>query len=226
MATTDFDFAITRNQLIEAAFRKAGIQAEGAALTAAQLEEGRLALNEIVKFLQTRHLYLWRLEELTVSLVAGTYTYAASGDPAVIAIDKASYDDGSNDVPLKVISRRQYFDISDKESTGDPVYVGVTSPEGSAAPTITVWPVPSQDRTLNILCICKLQDWDTAGGAGDFPSRYQLPLIYELAAYLAEDYKLPAEDRDHLRGMADRYFMDAKRSDRERGDDEFVDGAI
>lgn len=226
MATTDFDFAITRNQLIEAAFRKAGIQAEGAALTAAQLEEGRLALNEIVKFLQTRHLFLWRLEELSVSLTPGVQNYTASGDPAVIAIDKASYDDGSNDVPVKVMSRRQFFDIPQKDDTGDPILVGVTSPEGAAAPTITVWPIPSIARTLNLLCICKLQDWDTAGGSGDFPSRFQMPLIYELAAYLAEDYKLPAEDRDHLRMMADRYFLDAKRSDRERADDDFVDGAI
>lgn len=226
MAVTDFDFALTRNQIIEAAFRKCGLTAEGQPVSAEQIDEGRIALNELVKFLQTKHLFLWRLQDWTFNTVIGQASYTADDDPAMIAIDRASYLQSSDEWPLKVFSHRQYFDIPDKAETGDPIAITISNPTGQTVPTIKLWPVPNKVMTISVLGICRLQDWESASGSADFPARFQLPLIYELAAYLAEDYRLPSSDRDHLRQMADRYFLDAKRGDRQREDDDFVDGAI
>ena len=225
MAVTDYDFLLTRNEIIALAYGKCGLRGEGQQLNPAQLEEGRLALNEIVKFLQTRHLFLYGLAEQTIPLVIGDDDYALDDDPATIAVDKAFYRDGSQDIPVEVISRRNFFDISDKAATGDPVCLTVTYPTGANIPEVLVWPVPTRVLNLHLLTINRLQDWDSASSSADFPVRWQLPLIYELAAYLAEDYKLPGAEQDRLRLMADRTFIEAKRSDRDRADCETVEGA-
>jgi hypothetical protein len=225
MAVTDYDFLLTRNEIIALAYGKCGLRGEGQQLNPAQLDEGRLALNEIVKFLQTRHLFLYSLSEQTIPMVIGTATYSLGTDPAVIAVDRAFYRDGSNDIKVDVISRRDYFDLTDKASTGDPVLVTIDYPAGGDVPDLLVYPIPNRVVNLHVLTIRRLEDWDSASGSADFPVRWQLPLIYELAAYLAEDYKLPGSEQDRLRLMADRTFMEAKRSDRDRSDYETVDGA-
>ena len=64
MATSgSVDFAHTRTQLIESALRKCGVLREGISATADQLTVGALALNPILKALQTMGMPLWAIKE-------------------------------------------------------------------------------------------------------------------------------------------------------------------
>ena len=65
MTTT---FAMTRNQILHKAFRKAGIVADGEQMTAEQMDEAAEDLNLIVKGLEKYRKKLWTIEDITITL--------------------------------------------------------------------------------------------------------------------------------------------------------------
>jgi hypothetical protein len=226
MAVTDYDFNSTRNEVIERAFRIIGALSLGETLSADQILQGVTALNHVVKSWQSDHIFLWTLKALTISpLVGGTATYALSTDPAVIAVDKAFLRQSNKDLPLEVISWRDYQELPNKTDSGDPTCVTI---DNLPAPTLYTWPVVSSvtGKSLYLLCITKLKDWDLAAGSGDFPVKFVDALTYSLAANLADEYGLPLGERNQLERKAASFYDIAKRGDRDRSDYEFVSGAF
>lgn len=224
MALSDYDFNLTRNEIIARAYRIIGKLDEGETMSAEMLSRAIIALNVMVKSWQNETVYLWTLREFTQSLSAGTKSYSlASQDPAIHALDRAWWRDGTTDHGVHIASWRQYEDLYDKDSEGDPTLVAL---DNRISPTMYIWPVPTQTRTLHVLGIVKLKDFDTAGGNADFPVRWLNALTYGLAAELGMEYGLPGGEMDRLERKASREFARAKTGERERADYEFVDGAF
>jgi len=224
MATTDYDFQSTRNQVIERAHRLV-LGPQTTALSAEEMAYGVLALNEMIKSWQSGHVFLWKLQKLSFSTAATDKDYTLSTDPAVAWVDKAWLVHGTNDVyELEQISYRQYLDIEDPDSTGDPTHFAIDNQLGT--PVMYVWPTPTQVKTINYLGVVLLKDAETASDNLDFPVRWSNALTYGLAAHLADEYLLPIRERQHLERKALDFFSQAKRGNNERSSNEHIEGAF
>lgn len=223
MATTDYDFRQTRNEIIQRAFRLIGALTLGDPLTAEKIDQGITALNQIVKSWQADRIFLWTLKELTQALTATNASYSLNGtDSNIIGIDKAFLRISNTDIPLEILSYRQYSDIPTKTDAGNPTCIAINY---ESSPTLYVYPVPAGSLTMYYLGIIRLKDMDTASGNADFPVRFEQALTYALAKDLADEYGLPLGERGYLRGKADELYTIARKSDRERADNEFVEPA-
>lgn len=223
MAASDFDFIQNRTQIIEGALRKVGALGFGENVTGEEAVNAVIALNEMVKEWQARDVFLWQLQPVTLSLTANVASVALPTDPAVIGIDDAQYlVSGTTYEPIEVISWRDYQAIETKADPGLIQKIAMSSARGGSA---YVYPVPTAATTVRILAITKLKDWDTTVATGDMPEHWGLALKYGLAAILADDYKLPLNERSALAAKAQYYFGRAKGSDRDRSDRLVIKGA-
>lgn len=224
MALSDYNFNVTRNEIIERAYRLIGKLPMGEPMSAEMLNQALIAMNSMIKSWQSKHVFLWTIKEFTQTLTTGQASYSlAAVDPPVIAIDRAYWRLDNIDHPCDVASYRQYLDIPDKTSTGDPTIVAL---DGQITPTMYVWPVPQQTRTLYYAGIVKLKDFDTAGGNPDFPVRYVEAITFGLAYKLACEYGLPIGERRELERQYQTEFAEAKGGERERAEYEFTEGAF
>ena len=224
MAASDYDFNVTRNEIIERAYRLIGALSVGETMTAEMLTQAVIALNSMIKSWQSRNVFLWTLRDFTQTLTAGDPTYPLSStDPSVYAIDRAYLRIDNDDRHIRVASYRQYQDIYNKTDPGDPVLIAL---DNQLSPTMYVWPVPTQARTIYYSGIVKLKDFDTAGGSPDFPVRYVEAITYGLAHKLSSEYGLPLAERRELERQAQMEFQEAKSGERERAESDFVGGAF
>lgn len=223
MAASDYNFNVTRNEIIERAYRIIGKLSVGDTMSAEMLSQALVAMNSMIKSWQSKNVFLWTIKEFTLPLLASTKSYVAPTDPPIYAIDQAYLRLTNDDQRIQVASWRQYVDIWDKDSTGDPQVVALST---DITPTIYVWPVPTTSRTLYYTGIVKLKDFDTAGGNPDFPVRYVEAITYGLAHKLSSEYGLPIAERRELERQFQQEFAEAKGGERERADLEFVDGAF
>lgn len=224
MAASDYDFNVTRNEIIERAYRMIGGLSVGETMSAEMLSQALVALNSMIKSWQSRNVFLWTLKEFTQTVTAGDATYPLSStDPAVYAIDRAYLRIDNDDRPIQVASFRQYQDIYNKTDSGDPDLVAL---DHQISPTMYVWPVPTQTRTIYYTGIVKLKDFDTAGGNPDFPVRYVEAITYGLAHKLSSEYGLPLPERRELERQFEKEFLEAKSGERERAECDFVSGAF
>ena len=223
MATADYDFSLSRNQIIERAFELIGVRTRGQPLSGDALQEGKLALDMMVKSWQGKNVFLWTVKTIPQSLTAGNASYSLALDPPILSLDAAYLLNGANDHnELDVLSWRDYQSIPDKSSSGNPVAVAL---DGQANPTLYVYPVPTASGTISLNAICKLKDWDSPTNGADFPVRWERAIVYGLAADLADGYGLPLGERDRLAVKADRLFIEARQGDKENVTDSFVRGS-
>lgn len=223
MAASEYDFNQTRTEIIERAYRIIGKLSMGETLNAEMFQQAVIALNSMIKSWQSRHVFLWTIKEFTLELQPGVKSYSlAASDPPIYAIDRAYLRIDNTDQNITVGSWRQYVDIYDKEATGDPVVVALNT---QLSPTLYVWTVPAQARTLYYTGVVRLKDFDSAAGNPDFPVHYLEAITFGLAHKLASEYGLPINERREIERQFQQEFSEAKTGDRERGELEFVEGS-
>lgn len=223
MAATDFDFIATRDEIIQAAYRKIGVISFGDSLTSEQAVEGIFALQQVLKDWQNKNVFLWTRQLLTATLVAATATYTPT-DPAIIGIEEAFLRDADgNDRLIRVLSYADFQNIENKSEAGMPTAITLNNRQNC---TLSVWPIPATADaaayTLYYMGISRIKDMDDANGNGDVPSRYQRALIYDLAVELAPDHAIPGTETDRLEARAEKIFERAKNRDRDTSDTEEV----
>lgn len=222
MAATDFDFIQTRTQIIEGALRKVGALGFGENVSGEEAVNAAIALNEMVKEWQTRDIFLWQLQPVTVTVTANVASVALPTDPGIIGIDDAQYlVSGTQYEDIEIISWREYQAIPVKTDSGPIQKLALSN---ARAGTAYVYPVPTATTTVRLLAIAKLRDWDVTTATGDMPEHWSLALKYGLASILADDYKLPLSERNSLTQKAQYYFSRAKGSDRDRADRMVIKG--
>lgn len=223
MAAADYDFTLTRNQIIGNALRAVGALGPAEIPSGGDMAEAIQLLQAVVKSWQTKRIYLWQETSgvITLSAAAGPYTFSTA-DP-VIYLLAAQRRTSSRDHDLDIISYEDYCRIQEKTRSGTPVKVAVNY---IAIPEVYVWPVPTGVDYIYYLGVRKLKDWDTAAGSGDFPEHWQEALTFALAYRLSFPHGLPMSERKVLKDEADRLFKQAADSDRPREDFTVVRGAF
>lgn len=234
MTATDYDFIANRNKIIYSALRKVGAISVGDVADGETLNNAVEALNEIVKSWQNEHLFLWQVLPQTKALTSPVASYAMETNPAIYAIDSAYIRLGTGqaqtDIPVEVITFKQYNAIVNKQSRGQPYYIAVDNQnvggfEG-VGPWFYVYPTPDKAYTLFYTGIVALKDFELAGGNGDITAPFQRALIYALANDLADDYGVPSSECAKLESKAERLFLKAKRNNRDHADREVVEGSF
>jgi hypothetical protein len=89
MATTDYDFSATRDQIIRQALIMVGAVARTDYIPAEQYNEAVFVLNLLIKAWQSEGIYLWTPTVMTQELAAQTASYTLSSDPPVVGLQNA-----------------------------------------------------------------------------------------------------------------------------------------
>ena len=221
MPSTDYDFNLTRNKIIEGALRIVGALAPGQTLSGEKFVGANEALNAMVKEWQSDGVFLWESKVATVPSVASTATYTLGND--VLAVDNVWYNDGNSDIPVKLVPWNEYQDIYDKDDeSNSPVYAAVDNDKATL--TLYLWPVPNGVYTIRYQYIERMKDLDTASGNPDFPQHWLKAIKYGLAADLVDEYRKTLQERQYITNKAEFLLAKAKKSNRERADVETVSG--
>jgi hypothetical protein len=211
MAVGDFDFSLSRDQIVRGALQKVGAVAIGDPISGEEFNYAVQQLNQMVKEWQTKDIFLWQLVPFTVTTTPNQATVSMPVDPVFIGIDSAAWVNGVNHEPIEPISWRDYNAIESKTDKGTIEKICLDKMRNG---TLYIYPVPTVATQLRIVGVSKLKDWDTALSNGDFPEHWSLALTYNLASILCDDYGIPASEEARIMRKADYYFSRAKGSDR------------
>lgn len=125
------------------------------------------------------------------------------------------YDEGR---PMTEWGRNDYELSPIKKQMGDPVIYVIDRQRKQT--NITVWPIPNFTSGLQALRVGYERVWEDVTAPAqevDIPQEWQETVIYNLAARLADDYRLTGEIPNRVREKAQELYMLANYSDR-RGD--------
>jgi hypothetical protein len=226
MAATDFDYRAGRARINRRALSMVGALALEDPISAEQEAQCSVALMGVLRNWENRRVFLWKLQQVTITTVAGTPSYTISTDPAVIDIEQAAIVDSNNfDDPISVKSWRDYNRfVLDKAAPGRPTVLAVRRTTGD--PLAYLHPVPDAVYSIRTLAVCRLKDYDTSGSTPDFPVNFEEALVYALADRLFDEYPGTQGQRDRIAAKAETEFVLAKGADRESTDDNTVSGAF
>lgn len=211
MATSAYtSWEMTRNQMIESAYRKLGIPGEGNTLSTTQYTEGTEALNSIVALAVTDGMPLWKRTTYSATPSTTSQVYTLSNAVKVFAVFLRD----SGGVQYEIRNKSLYdFNRLPRDASGVPVHwTWAPSIEGG---TVSIWPLTSDSstvstKTLQIVYQKEFDGFDTTTiDTPDFPSYWSLALIYKTALVLAPEYGMPLEDRKLLLAEANNYWSQA-----------------
>lgn len=222
MAVGDFDFSVSRDQIVRGALQKVGAVAIGDPIPGEEFNYAVQQLNQMVKEWQSQNIFLWQLVPFTVTTTPNQATVSLPVDPVFIGFDSAAWVNGTNHEPIELISWRDYQAIQSKADKGTIEKLCLSKMQNG---TIHVYPVPTTAVQLRIVGVSKLKDWDTSTSTGDFPEHWSLALTYNLAAILCDDYGVPGGEEQKIVSKAGYFFGRAKGSNREGADVVRVRGA-
>jgi len=199
-----FDFAMTRNQIIESALETIGVLGMGQNPSIEQITRANRELNSLIKNLDFGNALSWRAIDTTISLVAGTASYAAAD--GVIGIKDPFLRVNDQDTPIGLMNYPDYQStIRDKTAQGTPSKV--TFKESLAGNTIYVTPVPAESGELHVLAIYEIQDMDNPSDVNLFPKSWGMIIVWKLAAILSYHYGIDPTTRQQIQVTAEEMYQ-------------------
>ena len=178
--TTAFNLDVS--EIVEEAFERCGIEMR----TGYDLRTARRSLNLLAAEWANRGFNLWTVVEYAIPLTAGTATHSLPSDTidTLDHVRRSVVNGTSTDIVVRRLGLSSYAAIPNKMAPGYPVQVYVNR---QIAPTITLWPVPTNsDDQLVVWYLRRTQDAGTGGGFNmDIPFRFIPPLIAGLAYMIA-----------------------------------------
>ena len=220
-----YDWTVTRDTLIEAAFRLIGVGHRGESVPADEINDAAEALNFMLKGWQADGLQLWKREEQTIPLVASqaTYTLGPTGDVTMQRplriLECVRRNTDNIDVPLNKLTKSEYYNLSNKFNEGTPVsyYYDPQLDNGE----LTIWQPPSTttaaEYSIVIVYHIPSEDMDSANDNFDCPSEWLEAIKYGLALRLAPEYGVDQPSYYALRGMFEDIYDKALTWDMESG---------
>lgn len=200
------------SELIEEAFERIG----GESITGYDVRTARRSLNLLGLEWANRQINLWTISTDSVPLLANTAAYTLPADTIDLldVVIRTSNSGVNSDQAIGRLSLGDYSAIPTKGSTGRPVQFYVD--RQSAAPTITLWPVPPDaSYTLVYWRMRRIQDAGVDGGnTMDVSARAIPALVSGLAYYLA--MKRAPERLQETKLIYDEQFTLMAEEDRER----------
>lgn len=225
--TSSFDLQIS--DLFEEAYERAGSELR----SGYDFRTARRSFNLLTSEWANRGINLWTVESGSIALVAGTATYNLPVDTIDLIEHVIRQNPGNastqTDISISRISVSTYSTIPNKLNTGRPIQVyinrqsGATTPTGIQYPTITVWPVPSDNSyTFVYWRLRRLQDAGEGGGTADIPYRFLPALTAGLAYQIAMKIPEAAPRVPMLQAEYERQWTLASEEDREKAPVRFV----
>jgi hypothetical protein len=179
--TTTFNLNI--DDVIEDAYERCGLQTrEGY-----DLRSARRSLNILFQEWMNRGIHLWKVENNTTNLTAGTTTYTAPSDASdVLEMTFRTVSSGTTtDTTMTKISRSEYQAIPNKFSQGQPTQYYVERNLSNV--TINLYQTPNTTNTqINYNYIGRIQDVGVYTNQPDAPFRFLPCMVSGLAFYLSQ----------------------------------------
>lgn len=210
MSTTGTaSFTVTRNELVDSAFRVMRVLRESDSPNATMRRQANSALNVLLKNMQSNGLQLWTYQTIIVPMVIGqnSYTIGPVGADVTttrpLRIFEGSFIRDLScqpylDTPLRIISRKEYLQFSGKYTQAVPnsiyYFPGIDIADGTTSPstgygTLYVYANPSQNtRSLYLNMQRPIYDMTTADNEFDLPQEWFRCLKFMLAGDLAFEY--------------------------------------
>lgn len=225
--TSSFDLQIS--DLFEEAYERAGSELR----SGYDFRTARRSFNLLTMEWASRGINLWTVESGSIALVAGTATYNLPVDTIDLIEHVIRQNPGNastqTDINISRISVSTYSTIPNKLNTGRPIQVyinrqsGIATPAGIQYPTITVWPVPSDNSyTFVYWRLRRLQDAGNGDGTADIPYRFLPALTAGLAYQIAMKIPEAAPRLPMLQAEYERQWQLASEEDREKAPVRFV----
>jgi hypothetical protein len=178
--TTTFNLDI--QEMVEEAYERAGLEMR----TGYDLRTARRSLNLLSAEWANRGFNLWTVAEYAIPLVTSTATYSLPTD-TIDTLDhvvRSTVNTTSTDIVVRRLGLSSYAAIPNKTAPGRPVQVYVNR---QIAPTITVWPVPTNSNDQLVVWYMRRMHDTGSGGTNnmDIPFRFIPALIAGLAYMVA-----------------------------------------
>lgn len=214
----------TRDQIINAAFRKLDAISDGNTATTTQQTAAQEALNNIVFSLYAQGMPVWAMTTTYFTMTQGQGAYlvgsgVGSGNLNIIAplkITQAWTLDISNPsttfrIPMNITTQANFNLLNAPTTQGTPINLWYQP--GNQTGTINIWPQPDAYSTTNkqiwFVYQRPFDQFNTSTDTPDFPQVWIEPLIYSLAHRLAPEYGLPLSERDKLNEEANALITNA-----------------
>lgn len=218
------NWTMTRDSIINAAFRKIGVLVDGATMTTTQQSAAQEALNNIIFSLYAQGMPLWAISTTYFTPIQGQNTYpiglgAGIGNlntTAPLKVLQAWNLDVSNPsstyrIPMNIYTQFNYNLLNAPNNQGYPIHFWYQP--GNQQGTISIWPAPdaysAQYRQIWFTYQRPFNQFNTATDTPDFPQVWLEPLIYSLAHRLAPEYGLPLSEVDKLNETANALITNA-----------------
>lgn len=134
------------------------------------------------------------------------YTYTTVFAEKVLRINNAwRQTDDLVDIPVKILSRQEFVDLSTKTSSGPITQIFPDARRDSMV--IFVWQVPDDDYTDEVLYLRAthiLDDFDAASDNPDFPQEWYLALTWGLAELIGPQYGMTGQELREIQMIAAR----------------------
>lgn len=208
MATSgNTSWELASTALVTAAYRKTGYLAEGQTLNATALANGVEALNSIVAYMATKGMPLWKRTStiLTPSATSQVYTVTDAVKLAQVVLK----DTAGSQYELVEKSLYDFNRLPSTAAAGVPVHY--TFQPTLASGTLSIWPLTSDTSTIATKTIVavfqkKFDGFFSASDTLDFPSYWELGIIFTLAGVLAPETGLPIQDRSDIAAKAAEFI--------------------
>ena len=208
-------FNLDVQEIVEEAFERAGLEMR----TGYDLRSARRSLNLLAAEWANRGYNLWTVEEYAIPLLTGVATYSLPSDTidTLDHVRRSTVNAVSTDIVVRRLGLSSYAAIPNKMTPGLPVQVYV---DRQIAPTITVWPVPTNSNDqLVVWYLRRMQDAGAGGGYNmDIPFRFIPALIAGLAYMigLKRPKEVPEPRVERLLNEYNAQFELASSEDRDR----------
>ena len=182
----------TGKTILKGALRLLNVKASVDSLSAAEEEDGKEVLNDLLDSLGNEKLMLPALVEITHTLTAndGQYSIGSSGDintDRPLKIESALIRKDNLDYPVEMVESRVWNSIYNKQTTSSyprSLYYRKSYPLGE----INLYPVPNEANTLVLQVWAQLSQITNMDTTLTLPAGYNKFLKYQLAMDLAPEY--------------------------------------
>lgn len=178
------DFTLDLAEIVEEAYERCG----GELRSGYDMRTARRSLNLLLADWANRGLNMWTIDEGSLSLLTGVYSYTLPADTVDLLEHVIRTNEGNvslqSDLVISRISVSTYAAIPNKLIPGRPIQLYVD--RAQAAPVVHVWPVPPDNTyKLSYWRLRRLQDAGDGATTQDVPFRFAPALTAGLAYYLA-----------------------------------------
>lgn len=216
------DFDQTEQTIIQDALVLCGGLEDDELPSPEQQVYARRSLNRMIKAWSRKGLKAWCWNEVTLNLVASQASYSIGPTGTDLVTERPlsvrnvrKIITGTEETPVRIMSRAEYMNQPSKDSDGEPVAVFYDPSLTNG--TLYVWPSPLSTYTLKFSAQQYIEDFDSATNNPYLPVEWLQALVTNLAYRLCPKYEVSGRELELLREQAKEDLYEAENSDQEEG---------